>query len=432
MIQNRRWSSFDRPVTLEVAAAVLLCVLLGARVEAAPYAPVAGLIGLALLPVVLPAVLRFHLVPALLALLIAAAVAGVVLTAFALDDHESSLSVLFSRTIIVMAFAGGIAVVLFARTRMGSAATAIAYAIGLVLGIFLDPVSTANPWRFSYSLPIGILVLALLAARPRFIPQLAALIGLAVIGFINDSRSNSAMLLLVVAILVWQRLSQAVTRGRRRAGHVVGLALVAVGVVQLLQFSVLEGYFGEASREKSAAQVATSGDLLLGGRPEAAASFALIRDYPLGMGSGIQPSGADVYSAKSSMSSIGYDPNNGYVERFMFGNGVEVHSVLGDFWLWFGLFGLAACVVMAAIVIWGMEIRLRTAGVTALVGYLAVRFFWDLLFSPVATSTRLLMLTIPLLAVAVAANTALRRPASEVTALGGESAFATRRRSARR
>lgn len=406
----------DRPISYPAVLSVALCVLLGLRINALPFAPVAGLTGIALLPALVPHLRRYRLVPTLLVLLAASVVAGAILTALR-DTHAVSMSVAVSRSVMVLALIGGIGVVLYARDHIGAAPAAVAYGVGMVGAIALEPVSTVNAWRFSFSIPLAILILAVLSLRARLLPQVTALIALGLIGVLNDARSNSAMLFLAAVVLLWQRFTQAVAQGRRRAGHVVGLVLFAAGFVQLMQFSLLEGYFGEATQAKSEAQIQASGNLLLGGRPEAAASFALITRYPLGLGSGVQPTGADVYAAKTSMSAIGYDPNNGYVENFMFGDGIEVHSMLGDFWLWFGWAGLAACLVMVLIVVLSAEDRLRSATMTGLLAYLSIRFFWDLLFSPASSSMKLLTLLLPLAVLAVSA-VAQPRPPSTRTAAG--------------
>lgn len=392
----------DRPITLEMSASVILCILLGSQVSPIPFAPIAGLAGLALLPVFWRTAGHYRGMRVVLTLIAFAVVAGAALTLLNGGTHESSTYVMASRSVMVLALAGGIAVVLYARRHIGSAGAAIAYGIGMLGAVAFEPASASNPWRFTYSIPIAILALALLSYRARFVPQLLGLLALAAIGFVNESRANSAILLLAAVVIVWQRFSKALTRGRRTAGHVVGLVLFAAGFAQLLQFSILEGYLGEATQAKTQAQVEASGNLLLGGRPEAAASFALIQRYPFGLGSGSLPTAGDIYAAKSSMSAIGYDPNNGYVERFMFGNGIEVHSVLGDFWLWFGLAGLAACVAMVWVVVAGLENRLRNSALTALVAFLSIRFIWDLLFSPAASSMKLIVILIPLAAVAIA------------------------------
>lgn len=401
MQRTRPLAVIDRPLTLEGTVSVALCVLLGTRISPIPFAPIAGLIGIALLPVVWPIVRRYRTIIPLIALLVIAVGSGFLLTLFSESTHDWAPSLVFSRSMMVFALVGGIAVVLWARSHVGSAGAAIAYGSGMVIAIALEPLSTANPWRFSFSLPVAVLVLAILSIRKQLVPQLIALVGLGVIGVLNESRSNSALLFLAAVILVWQRLSQAASRGRRRAGHVFGLLLFAAGFAQLMQFSLLEGFFGEATQQRTQAQVDTSGNVLLGGRPEAAASFALIQRYPFGMGSGSQPTPTDIYAAKSSMTQIGYDPNNGYVERFMFGSGIELHSVLGDFWVWFGLAGVAACIAMAVTIVSGLEHRLRDAGLTALLAFLSLRFFWDLLFSPPASSVRILTLVLPLAAIAL-------------------------------
>lgn len=85
----------------------------------------------------------------------------------------------------------------------------------------------------------------------------------------------------------------------------------------------------------------------------------------------------------------------------MFGTGIEVHSIIGDFWLWFGLAGLAACIAMAVILVRGLEHSLRDAALTGLLAYLSIRAFWDLAFSPPAPSMTTLALTLPLIAVAI-------------------------------
>lgn len=140
------------------------------------------------------------------------------------------------------------------------------------------------------------------------------------------------------------------------------------------------------TQARTAEQIERGGSVVVGGRPELAASMALIARYPWGLGSGIKASYDDVHTAKSAMAGIGYDPNNGYVERFMFGTGIEVHSVIGDFWIWFGLAGTA--LVVAILILLGTAIkRGYVAGaLTPVLVYLVLRALW---ICPSARSTRL-------------------------------------------
>lgn len=395
----RSVSVLDRPVRAEAAVAFGLCILLGSKLSPLPFAPYAGVLGLVVLPVLM-ALRSYRGLPLLAALLATSVLSGIVLTV-AFDDHTTLPSVMIGKSAMVVAFIGSLAVVAYARTAIGAPFTAIAYGLGMLIAAVLAGPASAGGWRFTYSIPVAVLVLGLLSLRASLPVQIAGLLLLAGIGFVNDSRSNSAMLVLAAVVLMWQRLARVVNKGRRRVGNVLGVLLFGAGVFQLIQFSLLEGFFGAATQAKTSRQIEMTGSLLLGGRPEAAASFALVRLYPFGIGSGSAPRMTDVTAAKASMLSVGYDPQNNYVDQFMFGTGIEVHSIIGDFWLWFGLAGLAACIAMAVILVRGLEHSLRDAALTGLLAYLSIRAFWDLAFSPPAPSMTTLALTLPLIAVAI-------------------------------
>lgn len=96
---------------------------------------------------------------------------------------------------------------------------------------------------------------------------------------------------------------------------------------------------------------------------------------------GVVPNVADVNIAKSGMMAINYDPNNGYVERYMFG-GIEVHSVIGDLWLRCGLAGLVFALVMLGVIVFGAATRLANDNGRALTTFLAIQVTWDAMFSP--------------------------------------------------
>lgn len=417
---SRRVSVLDRPIDLETTLVGVLCVVLGAGTSVTPFAPIAGLAAIGLAPVLLRSARVYRLARLLLAALALSVVAGILLTFLGDGTHSLRPSLAVERSLMVAALAGGVLLIIHARSRLGTPAVALLYGIGMMVDAVLSP-GSSNPWRFTYSIPVAVVVLALVAWHARFAVQVAALVLLSVTGIVFESRSNSAMLLVAAAALMWQRLALAVTRRRRRSGNVVGLILVAAGMYQLLQFSLTEGFFGDATQEKTEAQLNASGNILLGGRPEAAASLALIRTYPFGMGSGIQPTPTDILEAKTAMLAIGYDPNNGYVERFMFGNGIEVHSTVGDFWLWFGIAGALACALMVVIVFWGLQRHLVDASLTGLAAFLAIRFVWDLLFSPASSTMPLLTLTLGLIVPAISQSSPSQSRTSRVNATGGSS-----------
>lgn len=327
---------------------------------------------------------------------------GALLTWNARTWTTVSPSAAVERSLLLLGLIASIGVLLWCRETVGISATSIAFGIGAVVGLVPDILAGGTTWRFTFSIPITVLTLAVVSARGRLLPQLATLLTLILIGALNGARSNTALLAVVAAVLIWQRMRTVLSPGRRNAGSILSLILLVAGVALVAQAAVLEGYFGQAAEDRSRAQIEESGgSLILGGRPEAAASWALITRHPWGMGSGTVATFADVNAAKTAMAGIGYDPHNGYVNRYLFGGGVEVHSLLGDFWLWYGLLGVALCIVIAVILGIGIDRLLRDGLCTALPLFLALRFLWDLAFSPAITSVKLLPLTVVILAVQV-------------------------------
>ena len=386
----------------EKAVALITAVAIGFRYDIFFDFHVGALLAVVSLPLWLRSLSRFRFATPILLLMVVATASGLLLTLMNSSDHDVIPSTLASRVSIVVGLALCTGALLWARSLVGAKATALAFSVGLVASVPFSSSITDNPWRFTYSIPITVLVLSIAWYIGRWWADVICLVGLALIGVVSDSRSNSAILFLTAVIILWQAISRTMFGRRRRAPvSIVGLALLGVGVYFVAQAAILEGYFGQATEARSVAQVDQSGSLLLGGRPEAAASLALINRYPWGLGSGIKATLPDVLSAKTAMSSIGYDPNNGYVERFMFGTGVEVHSVLGDLWIWLGLAGMLLAVGIAATVLYGLRVQLQASALSGLMAFLALRYLWDLAFSPVATAVTLLPLTIALAVVAL-------------------------------
>ena len=107
---------------------------------------------------------------------------------------------------------------------------------------------------------------------------------------------------------------------------------------------------------------------------------------------------SDVLVAKSGMAALGYEPNNGYVENYLFGSGFELHSVIGDYWAWHGIPGLALAVFLAVLFVSRLSMLATSRSASALVLFLGIKGMWDLLFSPAETSLTTLVLGVGLLA----------------------------------
>lgn len=382
------------PVTQSVALAITFIIAM--RVELQFALTAGGAAAVVLSPLWFSSALRNRWSRLLGALAIAAVASGIILTMVNSADHTQMSFDLAARTVALLQLVAVIGFLLWAHRVTSLAKTSLAFAVGLAASIPLHASGDPNMWRFTISVPLGVLVLALCSLTDRLILTLGAIGALAIIGLLNDSRSNSAFLLLTGVVLVWQRLSAVGSRRARGWGGVFSLVTAAALIAMLLQGAILEGYFGEVTQARTAEQIERGGSVVVGGRPEIAATLALIAKYPWGLGSGMKASYEDILAAKSSMAGIGYDPNNGYVERFMFGTGIELHSVIGDFWIWYGLAGVAFVLATLILLVTAIKRGYVAGALTPLLVYLAIRAFWDLPFSPFDSALRLWPLTISL------------------------------------
>ena len=178
-----------------------------------------------------------------------------------------------------------------------------------------------------------LLVLSILAAGTAYIMSLLAESSFAVEAWAR--RVTTLSLLAVpcaVAVFVWgaRRL------GTRHAALAVSqiLVLAVVGIVAMVGVVMASesGTLGEDAQNRTIAQSSSSAGLLLSARPELGASWALFQNRPWGYGAGVKPRFEDLWVAKRGMAALGYNPENGYVENFMFGGRIELHSGLMDMW----------------------------------------------------------------------------------------------------
>jgi hypothetical protein len=373
------------PVTISVAAAVVM------------------------LPVWLPYVFSLR-GRAIGVLGIAAIVNGLILNSLMAPTHDISFRVTVAQVLLVLEVTLGAGALVWAAGIIGRAQMAAAFGAAMLMSAGLRGIDADNAWKFTFSVPVIVCVLAVCWWRRAFRVELVALLVLAGICALNDSRSAASILLTSLLILVWQKL-RVHLRLRSTALRVL-VAVLFVGSVSylIMQSFILDGYLGENARSRSEAQIRAAGSLLLGGRPEVGATVALLKQSFWGYGMGTVPTFGDVYVAKSGMRAIDYSPNNGYVEQYMFGGGIEVHSVIGDLWLRCGLMGLLLAVTMIATVIWGSARRLARGTGRALTTFLAIQVAWDAGFAPFFTTAAQVLILGIALAVATGTTQAVELP----------------------
>lgn len=385
-----------RRISGEQVLSALGTFLVGLHFETFADIRVGVIAAVATLPIWIRPIRRYRGPVLILVLAVLASLTGWVCSLVFSSSHDLIPSAMLSRSGLILGIALSAAMLVWAREQLGTKGMAMSFAFGLVASIWVLPQSPAdNPWRFVYSIPITVFVLAIAWIADRWWIEVGCLLGLAVIGVQNDSRSNSAILFLAAVVIAWQAISRSLFGRRRRASvAMAGLTLTGLACFLVAQSAILEGVFGEVTQLRTIEQIERGGNVLLGGRPEIAASVALIARYPFGLGSGTRPTLDDVLAAKTSMEAIGYNADNSYVNRFMFGSVVEVHSVIGDAWIWMGLAGAALIVAITVVILRGFTAGVRTSSLGGLFVYLAVRFVWDLAFSPLPSASVLMALTI--------------------------------------
>lgn len=355
---------------------------------------------LALAPVWLATLRRYSGAAVLLVAALGAVAAGLAMALLAAPERDASLIGGLEVALLLVTMIGRVGVVLWARTRLS--APTIAILAGASMLATVSPETSlfgTNPWKFGFALPVSVLTLAIawrLGLRWLEIVVLTVLAGLSAL---NDARSGAAILGLALLVVAWQatRPARAAGDGRARwAGTAIVVAALGWIVYHAVEGLILAGNLGEATRQRTQAQLDAGGSLLLGGRPELAATAALMRDHPPGYGLGVKPTLQDILVAKSGMASINYDPNNGYVESYMLGSGFSLHSVVGDLWANYGVAGLVLCGVLAFVAFRAVLVRVRLARASGLVVFLACSAAWSLPFGPFRSSVTVLALLLGL------------------------------------
>lgn len=375
-----------------VVATVALIVI-AARIQLPQGLTIGYLVAALLLPVWAPSLRRYHGGVLLMVLGAAAAVNGYILTDLARGTTHTGNGLMLQNTFVLIGTMLSIGVVLWARTIMPLWAIGLAFGIGLLLGI--DPhglLASGNPWKFVFTIPVTVISLSLAMVRRNRPLELIIIVILSALSMVSDARSGFAILILTGVLVLWQIRPSAATRRASTTRVLLGMLLISAVAYNVGQSLIVDGALGQATQQRTITQIDTSGSLILGGRPELAATTSLMQHFPFGFGSGTYADSTQILIAKQGMAAINYAPNNGYVDNFMFGTGFELHSMIGDLWANYGLGGFA----LAGALLW-YSVRGLTHGVarrtaSALLIYLAVRTIWSLFFGPWYSSVPMLTL----------------------------------------
>lgn len=385
--------------TVERGFAGLAVGLLALRTSVGPGLDAGIVVVMILLPVWVPAMTRTRAGRLLFGLGILAILCGVVLSAISSGNHLIDSKLLERTTLLMFGCLGGVGVLAWAIPLLSVRTAALCYGSGMLVdaSMVYRIAPTDNPLKYIWGIPLAVVILALFAGSTKSKSQVVTLAALAALFAVSDTRSYFATALLALALVVWQMRPAGLKRRSSWAWTATLMTAMAGGAYFLGTTLLVDGFLGQAAQQRSIQQINEAGSLILGGRPELAATWALIRDRPFGFGPGVQANVADIDVAKAGMASINYDPNNGYVEKFMFGDGIELHSVTGDLWAHFGVLGLCLSLFIILLTLRSVAIlvsRRQASGLVLLIGIFTV---WSLFFSPFYSTVPLITLLLGLL-----------------------------------
>lgn len=371
---------------LELGLAFVTAFVIGTRYVIHSQVVVGYAVAFALFPLWVPSLRKLLGARLLFGLTFLALISGVLLQWWRSADHAIDSDLALVSAIELLGVFSAAAALYWAMTKIGPGWALLALGAGMLLFVRSDSnaLYTAEPWRYLYALPVAVVAfgVAIIVGKRWF--EVVVLLALTLGSVVAGSRSVFGIFLLTIVLLIFGRLRGKGNRLNRRSSALLtgGLLLIlALAVVNFGQALLLEGYLGEAAQARTELQVDTSGSLLLGGRPELGASIALIASRVWGMGLGVMPNWADMQAARAGMAASGYDPLNGYVDNYMFGEGFRLHSMFGDLWAVFGIPGLLIVVLILWLAV--KVINLGSMGVgDVAVYYVTLQTVWNAFFAP--------------------------------------------------
>lgn len=393
-----------RALLFSRGAALLAVLLVSFRIGLGQGVTVGHVLTLVLAPLWFPALRRYTGGVWLAVVGLAATVSSIWLTVYASSDHGTIMSNTVANTVLITGSISALGVLFWARELLPTWLIGSVFGFGMlvdvvthqeVLGYNAGSGGQVNVWKFAIAVPLAVLLLSLAQTVGRRWAEVVVLLGLALASARFDSRSYFGEFLIAALLVVWQGLPI----GHRRTS--AARILIFFGVVVAAMYNIgmsliLGGALGAQTQARSLQQIQQSGSIITGGRPEMGASVALFLSRPFGFGAGTLADNADLVVAKNGMRQLNYDPQNGYVENFLFGKQIELHSMLGDLWAYAGFAGIALGVLVAVLLTVIIGRSLAARAMSGLLIFVVVLTYWNLFFNPLLADAPVLVLALGL------------------------------------
>lgn len=370
-----------RTLDLRPVAVVLLAVW-------AVNAPIIGgvtsgtVAGLVAAPLWLPALRRYRMARATMLLGCAAVVAGILLAVYQSSFRDYDLGNARAQVSLLVAALSGIGLILWARNVIPLRWVAVVLGAGLLVSGLPYALASGNPWKFGVGVPATIILLGL-GIGARWFVQVALLGGVALLSVANDYRSMAGIAALAAGFVILQAVKFRPPKGWLGPLMIGVLGAVAVAGLYVVGTNLAaNGTLGAEIATRTEQQLQQAGTLIAAARPEWIGTIGLMGAHPMGFGFGAVPEYADVWSAKQGLYTVGIGSTNGYVDNYMFGGQIRLHSTIADLWSQAGLAGVAFALTLAVVLVAALAGQLRAATLTGLAAFLVANALWDIGFSP--------------------------------------------------
>lgn len=351
-------------------------------------------------------VLVVHRIPSLTSLSsrLVVIAGGALLTAgsalWALDDGLTTAST--TGALYALVFLGtqvlSFIVLSWAIHRIGLRLLLISYGFGAYANLTLLYRIPPTDFKFALSIPIVLVVAGTLYRYPAILTS--AFLCLAVVGMASGARSYAAFLVAATILWITARVLPAPRTHRRPYARylLVGAFGVAIGVViyELGTELLLSGAFGAYNQVRTATQLEQTGNLITSARPEWFATFNLMRDHIWGFGPGAVPDTGTLFTALDGLATIHFQGGD-YVTGYMFGGHYELHSVIADLWVSFGVVGLGIGLTLFAYLLYRLLDEVTLGQPKPLQLFLMLSAAWYMLFGPLLANTPFVVLTLVVL-----------------------------------
>lgn len=341
---------------------------------------------LALTPVWIQAIARYHYASLVLGLAVLALGYGFLLADWSSVDHVIDPRIAAETSLRFLGAFGTVGLILWARGFLPISRIALAYGAGSLLTGLSQLPGSPNPWKFQLAFGVTFIVLGLVTAQRRTSVSVAALLSLGLVSVVLDFRSWFAFCFLAAGLLLWQARPRSVTsKPTSRLLSLMFLAALGVASYFGATYAIVGGYLGDELQERSVEQIQNSGSLIAGGRPEWSITWVLMQHNPAGFGVGVVPNSEDILGGKEGFATVNVVFQSDYVE-FLFGGQFKLHSVVADFWSNFGAVGLLLALAVAGVLLAGFLSSLTRRQAGPLAVFLVVASMWNLAFQPIYSS----------------------------------------------